>query len=77
MMEWCDVPSYQAAELSKNHKISGPAVIESEFTTIVLGHNEILTKYSEEMLIIKLKDIESIEKELSEQEKISPEGSTH
>ena len=62
MMEWGDVPIFQAAELSNKHNIAGPAVIESEFTTIVLGHNEILTKYSEEMLIIKLKNIESIEK---------------
>ena len=62
MMGWGDVPIFQAAELSKKHNIAGPAVIESEFTTVVLGHNEILTKYSEEMLIIKLKDIESIEK---------------
>jgi len=61
MTGWSDVPIFQAAGLPKGHNIAGPAIIESEFTTVTLGHNEILTKYSEEMLIIKLKDIESIE----------------
>ena len=52
MTEWGDVPIFQAAELSSKHNINGPAIIESEFTTVVLSKNETLTKTSKEMLTI-------------------------
>lgn len=62
MMGWKKIPIFKTTELPIKYNIKGPAIIESEFTTVVLGHNETVTKSSEEMLTIKLKDIESIEK---------------
>jgi len=72
MTEWGDVPIFQESDLSNKQNIDGPAIIESEFTTIVLNQKETLTKNSEEMLSIKLKDIESMEKKPSKLKAVDP-----
>ena len=56
MTEWGDVPILQESDLSNKQNIDGPAIIESEFTTIVLSQNEPLTKTSEEMISSKMQE---------------------
>ena len=34
--EWLDVPVYEMDDLAPNHRIAGPAIVESRTTTILL-----------------------------------------
>jgi hypothetical protein len=55
------VAVYDANTIPDGRQIEGPAILESEFTTVVLGHGDVAAKGADGTLVIELTDVESIE----------------
>jgi len=66
MGEWEDVSVRDANAIPEGRRIEGPAILESEFTTVVLGHGDVAVKRAGGTLVIELTDVESIESQTSE-----------
>ena len=56
---WENVPIFHESEFPEGSKVLGPAIVESEFTTVVLGRGDVATKSSRGMLGIELRYVQS------------------
>ena len=57
---WGDVSVYDASAIPDGRQVQGPAILESEFTTIVLARGDVAVKGAGGTLVIDIADVESI-----------------
>lgn len=59
LRQWHEVPVYGFDTLAPGQKVRGPAIVESDMTTVLLGHQDIATTTQHGWLDIELLDIDS------------------
>jgi N-methylhydantoinase A/oxoprolinase/acetone carboxylase beta subunit/N-methylhydantoinase B/oxoprolinase/acetone carboxylase alpha subunit len=61
MGDWEDVAVFDADSIPNGAQVQGPAILESEFTTVVLGHGDVVVKGAGDTLVMELTDVESVD----------------